>query len=135
LQCVTRLLGDAPAFERMLDCFFDEQPQLFRTDNGPILAVPHPSMEMNDMPAIFNRRMSDAEFATMLIDAFDQQLEDSAKYPLVYSVSLHTFIMGQPHRARSLRRALEHIVARRTTSGSRPRVRSQIMSSRYPVER
>lgn len=110
-------------FSYMLDWFFDEQPQLFRTDNGPILAVPYPSMEMNDLPAIFNRRMSDAEFTTMLIDAFDQQLEDAQKYPLVYSVALHTFIMGQPHRARALRRALEHIVSQRddvwiTTAGA-----------------
>lgn len=110
-------------FTYMLDWFFDEQPQLFRTDNGPLLAIPYPSMEMNDMPAIFNRRMSDAEFTTMLIDAFDQQLEDSVKYPQVYSVALHTFIMGQPHRARALRRALEHVAARRddvwiTTAGA-----------------
>lgn len=110
-------------FRYMLDWFFDEQPQLFRTDDGPLLAVPYPSMEMNDLPAIFNRRMSDAEFTTMLIDAFDQQLEDAEKYPLVYGVALHTFIMGQPHRARALRRALEHIVAHRddvwiTTAGA-----------------
>lgn len=109
-------------FTYMLDWFFDEQPQLFRTDSGPILAVPYPSMEMNDLPAIFNRRMSDAEFVTMLMDGFDQQLEDSARYPLVYCVALHTFVMGQPHRARALRRALEYIAARRddiwiTTAG------------------
>jgi allantoinase len=100
-------------FTYMLDWFFDEQPQLFRTDNGPILAVPYPSMEMNDLPAIFNRKASDEEFANLLIDAFDEQLQDSQKYPLVYSVSLHTFVMGQPHRARQLRRALRHIAENR----------------------
>ncbi|MGM4903378.1 polysaccharide deacetylase family protein [Tardiphaga sp. 866_E4_N2_1] len=109
-------------FRYMLDWFFDEQPQLFRTDNGPILSVPYPSMELNDLPAIFNRKVSDEEFASLLIDAFDQQLEDSRKYPLVYSVALHTFVMGQPHRARRLRHALEHIAKQRddiwlTTAG------------------
>ena len=49
----------------------------------------------------------------LLIDAFDEQLQDSQKYPLVYSVSLHTFVMGQPHRARQLRRALRHIAENR----------------------
>jgi peptidoglycan/xylan/chitin deacetylase (PgdA/CDA1 family) len=101
-------------FTYMLDWFFDEQPQLFRTGNGPLLAVPYPSMELNDLPAIFNRKASDEEFANLLIDAFDQQLEDSGKYPLVYSVSLHTFVMGQPHRARQLRRALQHIAQHRS---------------------
>ncbi|RWI50509.1 MAG: polysaccharide deacetylase [Mesorhizobium sp.] len=110
-------------FSYMLDWFFDEQPQLFRTDNGPILSVPYPSMELNDLPAIFNRHASDEEFAKMLIDAFDEQLEDAQKYPLVYGVALHTFVMGQPHRARQLRRVLSHIAERReevwvTTTGA-----------------
>ncbi|MDN3277990.1 polysaccharide deacetylase family protein [Frankia sp. RB7] len=109
-------------FGYMLDWFYDEQPQLFRTDLGPILSVPYPSMELNDLPAIFNRRVSDAEFADLLVDAFDQQLQDSEKYPLVFSAALHTFVMGQPHRTRKLRRALAHIASHRdkvwiTTAG------------------
>lgn len=100
-------------YSYMMDWFFDEQPQWFKTENGPILAVPYPSMELNDAPAIINRGASDAEFTTMLIDAFDEQLDDSRKYPLVYAVSLHTFLMGQPHRIRQLRRVLAHIAARR----------------------
>jgi allantoinase len=109
-------------FGYMLDWFYDEQPQLFRTDLGPILSVPYPSMELNDLPAVFNRRVSDAEFADLLVDAFDQQLQDSEKYPLVFSAALHTFVMGQPHRTRKLRRALAHIASHRdkvwiTTAG------------------
>ncbi|MBR0916208.1 polysaccharide deacetylase family protein [Bradyrhizobium japonicum] len=109
-------------FGYMLDWFYDEQPQLFRTDRGPILSVPYPSMELNDLPAVFNRRVSDAEFADLLVDAFDQQLQDSEKYPLVFSAALHTFVMGQPHRTRKLRRALAHIASHRdkvwiTTAG------------------
>ena len=109
-------------FGYMLDWFYDEQPQLFRTDLGPILSVPYPSMELNDLPAVFNRRVSDAEFADLLVDAFDQQLQDSEKYPLVFSTALHTFVMGQPHRTRKLRRALAHIASHRdkvwiTTAG------------------
>ncbi|MFC3227945.1 polysaccharide deacetylase family protein [Marinibaculum pumilum] len=97
----------------MMDWFFDEQPQWFRTDRGPIMAVPYPSMEMNDIPAIINRGASDDEFTKIVLDGFDQQLEDSAKYPLVCAVSLHTFLMGQPHRARQLRRILAHMTAHR----------------------
>ena len=100
-------------FTYMLDWFFDEQPMWFRTDAGPILAVPYPSMELNDLPAYINRGASDEEFTRMTIDAFDEQLEDSAKYPLVFCLSLHTFMTGQPHRIRQLRRILEHINKRR----------------------
>lgn len=97
----------------MMDWFFDEQPQWFRTDRGPILAVPYPSMELNDIPAIINRGASDDEFSKMLIDSFDEQLDQAQKHPLVCAISLHTFLMGQPHRVRQLRRVLAHICAQR----------------------
>lgn len=98
-------------FSYMLDWYFDEQPQWFRTDRGPILAVPYPSMEMNDMPALINRGLSDADFERMLVDAFEEQLHAAQRAPLVYAVSLHTFLMGQPHRIRLLRRVFERIRA------------------------
>ncbi|GAA1695787.1 polysaccharide deacetylase family protein [Microbacterium sediminicola] len=96
-------------YSYMLDWWFDDQPQYFRTDNGPILAVPYPSMEMNDIPALINRGMSDRDFEAMLIAAFDQQLRESEHAPQVYAVSIHTFLMGQPHRVGILHRVLEHI--------------------------
>ena len=100
-------------FKYMLDWWFDDQPMWFRTDNGPILAVPYPSMELNDLPAYVNRGASDEEFTRMAIDAFDEQLAESARYPQVYCLSLHTFLTGQPHRIRQLRHILEHIQAHR----------------------
>jgi len=100
-------------FTYMLDWFFDDQPAWFKTDNGPILTVPYPSMELNDLPAYMNRGASDTDFSRMLIDAFDEMLEESAEFPAVYCVSLHTFTSGQPHRIRQLRAVLEHIQAHR----------------------
>ncbi|HZY15163.1 MAG TPA: polysaccharide deacetylase family protein [Ramlibacter sp.] len=100
-------------FTYMLDWYFDEQPMWFRTGNGPILAVPYPSMELNDLPAYVNRGASDTDFTRMMIDAFDEQLEDAQSWPLVYSVSLHTFLTGHPQRIRELRRVLQHIAAHR----------------------
>ena len=97
----------------MLDWWFDDQPCWFRTDSGPILAVPYPSMELNDLPAYVNRKASDGDFTRMAIDAFDEQLAESALYPQVYCLSLHTFLTGQPHRIRQLRRIFEHIAAHR----------------------
>ena len=99
-----------------MDWFFDEQPQWFRTDRGPILSVPYPSMELNDIPAFINRGASDQEFTTMVTDGFDQQLADGERHgwPLVCGISLHTFMMGQPHRAQQLKRILEHMAAQRS---------------------
>jgi len=38
-------------------------------------------------------------------------LDQSKKYPLVFSVALHPFIIGQPFRLRAFRDALRHIMA------------------------
>ena len=97
----------------MLDWWYDDQPTWFRTDNGPILAVPYPSMELNDLPAYVNRKASDLDFTQMALDAFDEQLSESERYPQVYCLSLHTFLTGQPHRIRQLRRIFEHIARHR----------------------
>ncbi|MCK9508169.1 MAG: polysaccharide deacetylase family protein [Pigmentiphaga sp.] len=97
----------------MLDWWMDDQPVWFRTDKGPILSIPYPSMELNDLPAYINRKASDEDFTRMAIDAFDEQLQESALYPQVYCISLHTFMTGQPHRIRQLRTIFEHIAAHR----------------------
>jgi allantoinase len=44
----------------------------------------------------------------MVIDQFDEMLEQSRKYPLVFAVSLHPFIIGQPFRLRAFRDAIRH---------------------------
>ena len=47
----------------------------------------------------------------MITDQFDEMLAQSRKYPLVFSIALHPFIIGQPFRLRALRNALRHIMA------------------------
>ena len=59
----------------------------------------------------------------MIIDQFDEMLEQSKAMPLVMGIALHPYIVGQPYRLRQLRRALAHIVAKRdevwvTTAGA-----------------
>jgi allantoinase len=46
-------------------------------------------------------------FADAIIDNFEEMLEQCQAQPLVYGISLHAFIVGQPFRLRHLRRALE----------------------------
>ena len=105
-----------------LDWCMDDQPVWMRTRHGPILSVPYPQ-EINDIPAIIARKMEGPAFARMIIDNFDEMLEQSASAPLVMGIALHPYIVGQPHRLRHLRRALEHINERRgaiwlTTAGA-----------------
>jgi allantoinase len=105
------LLHEA-GYEYLLDWCADDQPIWLKTRAGRILAMPYPQ-ELNDSSSIVGRRVSASDFAGMMIDQFDEMLEQSAGQPLVYAVALHTYIMGQPFRLRHLRRALAHIAAHR----------------------
>ncbi len=109
---VTLDLLKEEGFDYVMDWPADDQPFWMRTRAGPILSIPY-SIEVNDSPALVFRQQAADTFATMIVDQFDEMLRLSAKYPLVCSIVLHPFIVGQPFRLRALRRALAHVVAHR----------------------
>ncbi len=87
----------------------DDQPLPMRTRSGQRLwSIPYPQ-EVNDIPAIMVRQMDGRDFADLIIDNFDEMLEQSRQQPLVMGIALHPYIIGQPYRLRHVRRALEHI--------------------------
>jgi allantoinase len=105
------LLREA-GFTYVLDWPADDQPFWMTTRAGRILSVPY-SVELNDSPAVVMRHHTGREFADMIVDQFDEMLAQSARRPLVMSLVLHPFILGQPHRLRPLRRALRHVLTQR----------------------
>ncbi len=105
------LLKEA-GYEYVLDWPADDQPFLMRTRAGPILSVPY-SIEINDSPALVFRQHSAREFEEMMIDQFDEMLLQSERRPLVFTVVLHPFVIGQPFRLRAFRRAMAHVLAER----------------------
>ncbi|MBW4462722.1 MAG: polysaccharide deacetylase family protein [Nodosilinea sp. WJT8-NPBG4] len=105
---VTPDLLQETGYTYLLDWCQDDQPIWFKTRRGRILSVPYPQ-EINDIPAIAVRRVSAKDFAEMIIDNFDEMLEQSHQQPLVYGIALHPYLIGQPFRLRHLRRALQHI--------------------------
>ncbi|KTD07763.1 polysaccharide deacetylase family protein [Legionella jamestowniensis] len=96
-------------YEYLLDWCHDDQPTWLETAHGRILSIPY-SQEVNDIPAIIPNRASASEFAEMIMDNFEEMLEQSKLRPLVFGLSLHPYIIGQPFRLRHLRRALTHIM-------------------------
>ncbi|NGM22528.1 polysaccharide deacetylase family protein [Roseomonas stagni] len=99
-------------FDYMMDWPADDQPFWMATRSGPILSIPY-SVELNDSPAMVFRHHTGREFAEMITDQFDEMLEQSRHRPLVMSIVLHSFVVGQPFRLRPLRDALKHILAHR----------------------
>jgi allantoinase len=107
------LLAEA-GYLYVLDWCHDEQPIWLRTrGGGRILSVPYPQ-ELNDIPQIVGRKREGDEFADMIVDSFDEMLAESEERPLVMGIALHPYLVGVPHRARHLRRALQHIQAAST---------------------
>ena len=102
------LLKEA-GFEFLMDWPADDQPLWMKTRSGPIMSVPYP-LEINDSPQILVRRHTAVQFEEMIIEQFEEMLDQSEQQPLVCGIALHTMVVGQPYRLRSLRRALQHIV-------------------------
>ncbi|GGE31964.1 polysaccharide deacetylase [Agaricicola taiwanensis] len=105
------LLQEA-GYRYVMDWTSDDQPVWAKTRNGKILLMPYP-VETNDNRGLVWYRYSSAEFTDMVIDSFDEMLEQSKDQPLVCPISLHPFVVGRPYRLRELRRAFEHILKHR----------------------
>jgi peptidoglycan/xylan/chitin deacetylase (PgdA/CDA1 family) len=94
----------------------DDRPVRMATRHGAIWSIPYPQ-ELNDIPMIIGRQLDGCAFADMIVDQFDEMLEQANRpgreHPLVMGIALHPYLVGQPYRLRHLRRALAHIAAQR----------------------
>jgi len=105
------LLAEA-GYTYMMDWPCDDQPIWMRTRSGPILSVPY-AFEVNDTIMAIRRQHSGRELADMIVDQFDEMVEQCLEQPLVCSLPLHPFVVGQPFRLRPLRNALRHCLEHR----------------------
>jgi peptidoglycan/xylan/chitin deacetylase (PgdA/CDA1 family) len=108
-SAVTLDLLKEAGYRYVLDWPCDDQPIWMQTRAGPILSVPYP-FELNDIGQLIQRQHTARDFCDMIVDQFDEMVRKAADQPLVFALSLHTFIMGQPFRIGPLRQALKHII-------------------------
>jgi len=100
------LLKEA-GYRYLMDWPMDDQPVWMRTRSGPILSVPYPA-ELNDSPAVVHRKHAAREFTDMIVDQFEEMVDQCERQPLVMNISIHPYVFGQPFRLRPLRKALRH---------------------------
>ncbi|MFN7882928.1 MAG: polysaccharide deacetylase family protein, partial [bacterium] len=75
----------------------DDQPVRMTTRDGKGLwSIPYPQ-ELNDIPMIVARQMDGKDFAQMIVDNFDEMLDQSRQQPLVMGIALHPYLVGQPY--------------------------------------
>jgi len=100
------LLKEA-GFQYLMDWPMDDQPIWINTRSGPILSIPYP-IELNDSQVIIHRKQDAKDFCDMIVDQFDEMIEQCIAHPLVMNISIHPYVFGQPFRLRNLRLALKH---------------------------
>ena len=96
-------------FRYLLDWCCDDQP--FPLDEPGLWSVPY-SLELNDLNLFVpGPGPSGPDYERLVLDQCEQLLADSATTGRVLALPLHTFIAGQPHRARYVRRVIREIVS------------------------
>ncbi len=103
------LLKEA-GYRYSLDWPIDDQPCWLRTRSGPLLNIPYP-IELNDFVVICQLNQDVLQYVDTIVRQFEEMIEQCEKAPLVFSISLHTMISGQPHRLNALRKGLRRILA------------------------
>ncbi len=108
----TMNLVAAQGIDYVCDWVNDEMPYPITTANGQLVAMPH-SHEMSDLLIIFQNKHSEEAFTQQLIDQFDVLYrEASADDGRIMAITVHPWIIGQPHRIKALERALAHMLAK-----------------------
>ena len=98
--------------EYMCDWINDELPYAFRTPAGEITAMPL-STELEDRFIIQGNLHSESEYADQIIDAFDFLHAEATETGggRMLALSIHPWMLGQPHRIGKLEQVLAHIMS------------------------
>jgi allantoinase len=95
------------------DWVHDERPAPLRTESGrPLVALPY-TYSLNDAPLLMRSHAEGAEYARRCIAQFDELYERDENAGRVMALSLHPFVIGQPHRIDFLDQVLGHLRAHR----------------------
>ena len=112
--------------EYVCDWVNDDLPYPMRVAGGRLVSMPY-AHELSDTTIVWQYHHTAAEFAEQIVDQFDllygEALKDGGR---VLSLSLHPWIIGQPHRIRALEKALGHVMSR---AGVWPATGSEILAA------
>lgn len=95
------------------DWFHDDQPFPLNVKSGRLISLPY-SLEISDSTVIGvgpGAAFEGDDFAEMIKRQFDTLYEEGAESGRVMCISLHAYLIGQPHRARYLDQALDYILS------------------------
>lgn len=106
-QRTPTLLADA-GIRYVCDWVNDEQPYRMTTPSGQLHALPL-LWELDDVNAVWDRRLSVARYGRAIVEAFEGLQRDGARNARLLALHLHPWLMGQPSRIDALDAALGKI--------------------------
>ena len=98
----------------LADWVNDDMPYRFRTQNGPLWAMPL-SNELEDRFVIVNNGHSEDSWVEQIVDACDLLIKESETGGgRILSLNIHPWLLGQPHRIARLEAVLDNVMSRET---------------------
>ena len=97
--------------EYFSDWVNDDMPYAFKTSHGDLTAMPL-STELEDKFILINNLHSESSYAEQICDACDFLYTESEKGGRILALSIHPWMLGQPHRIGKFEQVLEHIMAK-----------------------
>ena len=91
-----RLLAEA-GVEYVCDWTNDEQPYAMTTPTGSLVSLPI-CLDLDDVNALWERRMDVERYAGLVKESFDRLLEDGKTTGRLLALNLHPWLVGQPFR-------------------------------------
>ncbi len=101
-----QLLADA-GYDYVLDWPNDDQPYQMTT-SPTLISIPN-HMEWDDVQALWLRRIPNPRYPELISEAFRALHDEGADSGRLFGLSLHPWVIGQPHRIRYLEQALTDI--------------------------
>lgn len=89
----------------------DEQPYPMKTSEGELFVLPT-MLELDDINALWDRRVTIDRYAQLLKESFDTLYQSGGQNGRVLVLNLHPWLIGQPFRIGFLDEALEYIMRR-----------------------
>jgi allantoinase len=108
---ITPDLIRAEGIDWFCDWVNDDMPYRFITPNGPLWAMPL-STELEDRFVLLDNLHSAESWSEQVRDACNLLLKEAAdEGGRILSLSIHPWVLGQPHRIKYLEQALDYIMA------------------------
>ncbi len=89
------------------DWVHDDEPTILRTTAGPLATLPY-TVELNDIPMMLVQHHESRYFLDRATDQFDRLYAEGEHRAKVFTIAIHPYISGQPHRMRHLEALFAH---------------------------